>query len=142
MVHVLEVRRETPDGRRRRENYNKDDNVLMINNTEARYYMYRSSEFSVAANTKYLLQVDVRTANLNGGEKKARRSKSQKLFFGLVDSRNRRLCKFRRGHRRRMDDLFLHYRRKIQRQHFVGTATHAGQQQPARRIQNKRLRFL
>lgn len=51
-------------------NYNKDDNVLMINNTEARYYMYRSSEFSVAANTKYLLQVDVRTANLNGGEKK------------------------------------------------------------------------
>lgn len=35
-------------------NYNKDDNVLMINNTEARYYMYRSSEFSVAANTKYL----------------------------------------------------------------------------------------
>lgn len=35
-------------------NYNKDDNVLMINNTEARYYMYRSSEFSAAANTKYL----------------------------------------------------------------------------------------
>lgn len=61
-------------------NYNKDDNVLMINNTEARYYMYRSSEFSVAANTKYLLQVDVRTANLNGGEKKGATIKIAKSY--------------------------------------------------------------
>lgn len=61
-------------------NYNKDDNVLMINNTEARYYMYRSSEFSVAANTKYLLQVDVRTANLDGGEKKGATIKIAKSY--------------------------------------------------------------
>lgn len=61
-------------------NYNKDDNVLMINNTEARYYMYRSSEFSAAANTKYLLQVDVRTANLNGGEKKGATIKIAKSY--------------------------------------------------------------
>lgn len=61
-------------------NYNKDDNVLMINNTEARYYMYRSSEFSVAANTKYLLQVDVRTTNLNGGEKKGATIKIAKSY--------------------------------------------------------------
>lgn len=61
-------------------NYNKDDNVLMINNTEARYYMYRSSEFSIAANTKYLLQVDVRTANLNGGEKKGATIKIAKSY--------------------------------------------------------------
>lgn len=61
-------------------NYNKDDNVLMINNTEARYYMYRSSGFSVAANTKYLLQVDVRTANLNGGEKKGATIKIAKSY--------------------------------------------------------------
>lgn len=61
-------------------NYNKDDNVLMINNTEARYYMYRSSEFSVAANTKYLLQVDVRTANLNGGKKKGATIKIAKSY--------------------------------------------------------------
>lgn len=61
-------------------NYNKDDNVLMINNTEARYYLYRSSEFSVAANTKYLLQVDVRTANLNGGEKKGATIKIAKSY--------------------------------------------------------------
>ncbi len=61
-------------------NYNKDDNVLMINNTEARYYMYRSSEFSVTANTKYLLQVDVRTANLNGGEKKGATIKIAKSY--------------------------------------------------------------
>lgn len=61
-------------------NYNKDDNVLMINNTEARYYMYRSSEFSVAANTKYLLQVDVRTANLSGGEKKGATIKIAKSY--------------------------------------------------------------
>lgn len=61
-------------------NYNKDDNVLMINNTEARYYMYRSSEFSVAANTKYLLRVDVRTANLNGGEKKGATIKIAKSY--------------------------------------------------------------
>lgn len=61
-------------------NYNKDDNVLMINNTEARYYMYRSLEFSVAANTKYLLQVDVRTANLNGGEKKGATIKIAKSY--------------------------------------------------------------
>lgn len=61
-------------------NYNKDDNVLMINNTEARYYMYRSSEFSVAANTKYLLQVDVKTANLNGGEKKGATIKIAKSY--------------------------------------------------------------
>ena len=61
-------------------NYNKDDNVLMINNTEARYYMYRSSEFSAAANTKYLLQVDVRTANLDGGEKKGATIKIAKSY--------------------------------------------------------------
>lgn len=61
-------------------NYNKDDNVLMINNTEARYYMYRSSEFSVAANTKYLLQVDVRTANLDGGEKNGATIKIAKSY--------------------------------------------------------------
>lgn len=61
-------------------NYNKDDNVLMINNTEARYYMYRSSEFSVAANTKYLLQVDVRTANLNGGAKNGATIKIAKSY--------------------------------------------------------------
>lgn len=61
-------------------NYNKDDNVLMINNTQARYYMYRSSEFSVAANTKYLLQVDVRTANLDGGEKKGATIKIAKSY--------------------------------------------------------------
>lgn len=61
-------------------NYNKDDNVLMINNTEARYYMYRSSEFSVAANTKYLLQVDVRTANLDGDEKKGATIKIAKSY--------------------------------------------------------------
>lgn len=61
-------------------NYNKDDNVLMINNTEARYYMYRSSEFSVAANTKYLLQVDVRTANLDGCEKKGATIKIAKSY--------------------------------------------------------------
>lgn len=61
-------------------NYNKDDNVLMINNTEARYYMYRSSEFSAAANTKYLLQVDVRTANLEGGEKKGATIKIAKSY--------------------------------------------------------------
>lgn len=61
-------------------NYNKDDNVLMINNTEARYYMYRSSEFSAAANTKYLLQVDVRTANLDGGEKKGATIKIAKNY--------------------------------------------------------------
>ncbi len=61
-------------------NYNKDDNVLMINNTEARYYMYRSSEFSVTANTKYLLQVDVRTANLDGGEKKGATIKIAKSY--------------------------------------------------------------
>lgn len=61
-------------------NYNKDDNVLMINNTEARYYMYRSSEFSVAANTKYLLQVDVRTANIDGGEKKGATIKIAKSY--------------------------------------------------------------
>lgn len=61
-------------------NYNKDDNVLMINNTEARYYMYRSSEFSVAANTKYLLQVDVRTANLNGGKEKGATIKIAKSY--------------------------------------------------------------
>ena len=61
-------------------NYNKDDNVLMINNTQARYYMYRSSEFSAAANTKYLLQVDVRTANLDGGEKKGATIKIAKSY--------------------------------------------------------------
>lgn len=61
-------------------NYNKDDNVLMINNTEARYYMYRSSEFSASANTKYLLQVDVRTANLDGGEKKGATIKIAKSY--------------------------------------------------------------
>ena len=61
-------------------NYNKDDNVLMINNTEARYYMYRSSEFSVAANTKYLLQVDVRTANLDGGKEKGATIKIAKSY--------------------------------------------------------------
>lgn len=61
-------------------NYNKDDNVLMINNTEARYYMYRSSEFSAAANTRYLLQVDVRTANLDGGEKKGATIKIAKSY--------------------------------------------------------------
>ena len=61
-------------------NYNKDDNVLMINNTESRYYMYRSSEFSAAANTKYLLQVDVRTANLDGGEKKGATIKIAKSY--------------------------------------------------------------
>lgn len=52
----------------------------MINNTEARYYMYRSSEFSAAANTKYLLQVDVRTANLDGGEKKGATIKIAKSY--------------------------------------------------------------
>lgn len=61
-------------------NYNKDDNVLMINNTEARYYMYRSSEFSAAANTKYLLQVDVRTANLDGGKEKGATIKIAKSY--------------------------------------------------------------
>lgn len=61
-------------------NYNKDDNVLMINNTEARYYMYRSNEFTVSANTKYLLQVDVRTANLSGGDKKGATIKVSKSY--------------------------------------------------------------
>lgn len=61
-------------------NYNKDDNVLMINNTGARYYMYRSNEFTVSANTKYLLQVDVRTANLGGGDKKGATIKVSKSY--------------------------------------------------------------
>lgn len=69
------------------DDYDKDDAVLMINNSEPSYYMYRSDSFTVSANSKYLLQVDVRTAEIGGGAKRGATVKISKNYssgYGIV----------------------------------------------------------
>lgn len=52
------------------EEYTKDDDVLMIYNKQPSYYLYKSGSFTAAANSYYKLTVDVKTANLGGGDEK------------------------------------------------------------------------